>query len=48
MPVGKFQQIKIATSHDVPQDVIAQEMHLEEPEVQKAILSKTYADYLEA
>ncbi len=45
MPLDKFQQVKIATSHDVPQDVIAKEMGLAPDEVQKVILSITYADY---
>lgn len=48
MPVNKFQQVKIAVSHQVPEETIARELHLAPNDVKKAVLAKTYEDYLAA
>jgi hypothetical protein len=36
----------IATSHEIPPDAIARELKVSDKEVNKAILAKTYADYI--
>jgi hypothetical protein len=46
MPVGKFQQVKIANDHSITPDVIARNLSLSEKEVNRAILARTYDDYL--
>lgn len=48
MPIAKFQQVKIAISHQVPAETIARELHLTPDEVHKAELAKTYDTYARA
>jgi hypothetical protein len=45
MPVGKFQQVKIALSHQIPAETVAKELNLTKDEVHKAELAKTYEAY---
>jgi hypothetical protein len=45
MKFDKFEQVKIAQSHDIAADVIANELGLTLNEVNSAILAKTYDDY---
>ena len=48
MNLNKFQQVKIALSHQIPAETIAKELNLTKDEVHKAELAKTYDAYAAA
>lgn len=45
MPKEKFDQVKLATSHEIPPDSIARELNLSTAEVDRAIIAATYEAY---
>jgi hypothetical protein len=45
MPRHKFEQVKISSTHEIPSDVVARELHVPLDEVNKAIVAKDYESY---
>jgi len=48
MPKRKYDQVKLSAQHDIPSDTIARELGLKLTEVNDAIVSVDYEQYLDS